>query len=278
MIAWARLIVILPAIAVLTLALAPLQLWGMRYDRRLARRIPVLWHRMALRLVGVRVHVRGPVPARRPLLIVANHLSWSDILVLGSVTELCFIAKSEVRSWPVFNLLAILQRTVFIDREQRRRSQVQAGTIAARLLEGDAMVLFAEGTTGDGVRLAPFKSALFGSVHEALKAALHSHVTVQPVAIAYTRLHGLPLGRLHQARAAWPGDVALLPHFLSFLRAGAWDVDVVFCEPGDFSAQVSRKEIARLSHERVRAAFADAMRMRGRAAPPPALDRDRQPA
>lgn len=262
MISWLRLAGVILLIVLATIVLAPLQLWGMRYDRRLARRLPVIWHRMALRLIGVRVHVRGEIPDRRPLLIVANHISWSDILVLGSVMELCFIAKSQVRTWPGFNLLAILQRTVFIEREQRRQSHAQAGTIAARLLEGDAMVLFAEGTTGDGVRLGQFKSALFGSVHEALKAALHSHVAVQPVALAYTRLHGLPLGRLHQARAAWPGDVALMPHFLSFLRAGAWDVDVVFCERGDFSASVSRKDIARLTHERVRTGFTQAMRMR----------------
>ena len=262
MIAALRVAWIVSALVLATLAMALLQLFAMRFHKPLSRRLPMLWHRMALALIGVRVHVRGAVPERRPVLLVANHISWADIIVLGSVMELCFIAKAEVRSWPVFNVLAILQRTVFIVREARRQSHVQAGSIAQRLLDGDAMVLFAEGTTGDGVRIGPFKSALFASVHEALKAALHSHVTVQPVAIAYTRLGGLPLGRVDQARAAWPGDVALLPHLLGFLRAGSYDVDVVFCEPGDFSAQISRKEIARLSHERIRHAFAASMRMR----------------
>lgn len=261
---WLRFVLAMSLLLAATAALAPLQLFAMRFRPSLARSLPLVWHRMALWLFGIRVHVRGEIPARRPVLIVANHISWSDIMVLGSVMELCFVAKAEVKSWPGFNVLALLQRTVFVRREERRRSHVQAGTIASRLVEGDAMVLFAEGTTGDGVRIGQFKTALFGAVHEALKTARFSHVTVQPVAIAYTRLHGLPLGRLRQPLAAWPGDVPLMPHFLGFMRAGAWDVDVVFCEPGDFSGSVSRKEIARLARDRIRDAFAEAVRMRGK--------------
>lgn len=267
MAAWLRFVMAMTVLFAATVLLAPVQLLAIRFRPALARRLPLVWHRLALRLIGVRVRIRGEIPVRRPVLIVANHISWSDIMVLGSVMELCFVAKAEVKSWPGFNLLAVLQRTVFVQREERRRSHLQAGVIAKRLTEGDAMVLFAEGTTGDGVRVGPFKTALFASVHEAMRLARYSHVTVQPVAIAYTRLHGLPLGRLFQSRAAWPGDVTLAPHFLRFMLAGAWDVNVVFCKCGDFSASVSRKEIARLTHDRIREAFAEATRMRP--LPPP---------
>jgi 1-acyl-sn-glycerol-3-phosphate acyltransferase len=254
------LLVLVPA----TLLLAPLQMLAMVLYRPLARAIPVLWHRLALRLVGVRVHVQGEIPRRRPLLIVANHVSWADIMVLGSVMQLCFIAKSDMMKWPGINWLAWMQRTVFVKREDKRGSKAQAGTIAARLVEGDAMVLFAEGTTGDGIRLMPFKSALFGAVHHALETAHISHVTVQPVALAYTRLNGLPLGRYHQARAAWPGDIPLGPHLLSFITAGAYDVEVVFGEPGDFALDTPRKKIAGITRSRVRTAFASATRMRSK--------------
>ncbi len=158
--------------------------------------------------------------------------------------QLCFIAKSDMMAWPGINWLAWMQRTVFVRREDRRGSKAQAGTIAARLVEGDAMVLFAEGTTGDGIRLRPFKSALFGAVHHALETAHISHVTVQPVALAYTRLNGLPLGRYHQARAAWPGDIPLGPHLMTFIAGGAYDVEVVFGEAGDFALDTPRKKIA----------------------------------
>lgn len=257
-----RLIVLVTFVVAMTLVMAPLQLLAMRFFKPLSRRLPTIWHRIVLRLSGVRVHVVGAIPKRRPLLIAANHLSWSDIMVLGSVMDVCFIAKSDVKSWPGINWLARLQRTVFVHRERRRETRHQADTIAARLVEGDVMVLFAEGTTGDGHRILPFKTALFGAIHAALENSAADHVTVQPVAIAYTRLYGLPLGRLHQARAAWPGDVELAPHLLSFFRNGAYDVDVVFGTPEDFSEATSRKAIAAHMHEEVRRGFVSAIRMR----------------
>lgn len=262
MAAYVRLLGILAILLPVTLVLAPVQICAMRLCKPLARRLPVVWHRLALSLVGVRVNVRGRLPDQHPLLIVSNHISWADILVLGSVMPLCFIAKSEMTAWPGINWLAWMQRTVFVRRDDRRDSKRQADTIAARLLEGDAMVLFAEGTTGDGIRLRPFKSALFGAVHAALEAAHFSHVTVQPVALAYTRLNGLPLGRYHQSRAAWPGDVPLGPHLLAFVSNGAYDVEVVFGEPGDFALDTRRKEIASITRSRIHASFAAAMRMR----------------
>lgn len=257
-----RLVLALLVLIPVTIVLVPIQVVAMRFHRPVARSIPVLWHRIALAIVGVRVHVHGPRPAAHPLLIVSNHLSWSDILVLGSITRLCFVAKQEVKTWPGINLLAWLQRTVFIDRNRRQDSANQADTIARRMSEGDTMVLFAEGTTGDGHRVGPFKSALFGAVHAALAQAHLKSVTVQPVAIAYTRLQGLPLGRVHQARASWPGDVALGPHLIAFLLAGAYDVDVVFGAPTTFTAETGRKQIAALTHEQVRSSFTRVMRMR----------------
>jgi lyso-ornithine lipid O-acyltransferase len=257
-----RLLLVVLIVVAVTAVLAPVQVGAMWFYRPLARSLPVLWHRLALKLIGVRVHVVGERPAVRPLLIVSNHVSWSDILVLGSVMQLCFVAKREVRTWPGINLLAWLQRTVFVDRDRRHDSLNQAETIARRLLEGDVIVLFAEGTTGDGHRVAPFKSALFGAVHSALKESHVGSVTVQPVALAYTRLNGLPLGRYHQSRASWPGDVPLGPHLLAFLRVGAYDVDVVFAQPSTIDSATPRKHIAALTYERVRSAFASAMRMR----------------
>lgn len=252
----------IPVLALATVVMVPAQLIAIGRSKSFARRLPVIWHRLALKIIGVRVIVHGEVPRDRPLLIVANHVSWSDIMVLGSVMELCFIAKSEVKTWPGINWLAQMQRTVFVDREKRNQAGKQADSIAARLAEGDAMVLFAEGTTGDGHRMQPFKSALFGALHGAIKQSDSEQMTVQPVALGYTRLHGLPLGRLHQARAAWPGDVELGPHLLTFLRHGAYDVEVVFGQPAEFSAETNRKAIAKDMHFAVRDELSKVMRMR----------------
>jgi 1-acyl-sn-glycerol-3-phosphate acyltransferase len=247
----------------LTLLLAPFQLAAIRWAPRVAGWLPFAWHRLARRLIGLRVTVHGRPPrAAAPRLIVANHVSWADIVVLGSLLPLSFIAKAEVRSWPGANLLARLQNTVFIERHRRGTAGRQAGEIAERLAAGDTMVLFAEGTTGSGHRLLPFKTSLFGAIDAALGQGGHQRLIVQPAAIAYLRLHGLPLGRYHQARAAWPGDLTLLPHLARFLEDGACDAQVVFGEPLVVEAGQDRKLLARTIHERIRRHFSQAMRMR----------------
>ena len=128
---------------------------AIRRNWPLAAKLPWYWQRIACAIVGIRVRVDGE-PAAPPLLIAANHISWLDISVLGSVLPVSFVAKAEVAGWPVVGTLARLQRTVFIDRDPPYRRPASATeAIAARVGRGDVMVLFAEGTTGDGNRSCP---------------------------------------------------------------------------------------------------------------------------
>ncbi len=263
MISRIRLALVLTPFLIVTLVAAPVQFIAGKAGSRLAVKIPLWWHRTLLSLLGVNVRIHGERSTAQPLLLAVNHVSWVDIVVLGSVCELCFIAKSEVRSWPGIKYLAILQRTVFVDRTRRRQTAVQAGSIASRMIGGDVMVLFAEGTTGNGNYIADFKSSLFGAAQIAVEQAGLETASVQPVAIAYTRLHGIPLGRLHQPRAAWPGDVRLAPHLSQFLVRGAFDVDVSFGEPIAITSTSDRKQIANRANAQVRDMFSKAMRGRG---------------
>ncbi|NDV86395.1 1-acyl-sn-glycerol-3-phosphate acyltransferase [Aurantimonas aggregata] len=252
MIAWLRVGFVAVVLTTMTLLLWPLQSLAMARSWDLARRLPHLWHVVACAVTGLRVTVVGQPSPDHPLLIAANHQSWADIMVLGRVMPLSFIAKAEVRDWPAFGLLARLQRTVFVERGDRRRTAVQADAIAERLNQGDVMVLFAEGTTSDGNEVLPFKTALFGAAQAALRNARTHAVRVQPVSIAYTSAHGVPLGRFFRPLAAWPGDVPLGPHLLAFLREGAIEAEVTFGEPLLFDAASDRKRIARTAEERVR--------------------------
>jgi len=247
-------------------------------------RLPRLWHRCVLRALGIRVHIVGSLASRRPLLIAANHVSWTDIGVLGSVADVSFIAKSEMEGWPLMGWLSTLQGTVFVERERRHRSGDQAGEIAGRLNDGDVMVLFAEGTTGDGNALLPFKSTLFGAATMALRQSAggreeageegtgqtgarkggHAEIAIQPVSIAYTAQHGLPLGRAGRMALCWIGDQDLLPHISGLLRAGAVDAEVRFGEPVIFDARSNRKETARLVEARVRDMLEASLRGNGR--------------
>lgn len=195
MIGTARILFVVLIVFLFTVPLLPVQYLSVRFERFFHKSLPRFWHRVIAKLLGLRVHVTGSLVDDRPLLIVANHSSWADIIVLSTVAEVSFIAKSEVRNWPLFGMFAVLQRSVFVERERKHRSGQQANTIAERLAKGDAMVLFAEGTTSDGNRVLPFKSSLFGAAQLALRDTDTHRVLVQPVSIAYTKVHGLPLGR-----------------------------------------------------------------------------------
>jgi 1-acyl-sn-glycerol-3-phosphate acyltransferase len=222
-------------------------------------RAPRLWHRMVTWVLGYRIHVVGQMSDKRPLLIASNHVSWTDIMVLGSIADVFFISKSELANWPIIGYLSRWQRTVFVERERKAKSGEQAGEIGLRLAQGHPMVLFAEGSTHDGNRIAPFKSSLFGAASVSISSGVADHVYVQPVAIAYTRLHGLPMGRQHRGHAAWIGDRVLVPHIRELLAKGALDVEVHFGEPIGFAKGDSRKEIASQAQAQVRQMMRDAL-------------------
>lgn len=217
------------------------------------------WHRMMLRGLGIKVRVTGTISAERPLMLVSNHVSFTDIMVLGSVADVTFIAKSELAGWPLLGYLSRLQRTIFIERQRKGKSGEQANEIAGRMASGSAMVLFAEGSTGDGNFLLPFKSTLFGAANLTLAASGEDRVHIQPLALAYTRLHGLPMGRTHRPAASWIGDADLVPHLMGLLRGGAMDAELHFGEPIEFDAASNRKTVTREIEQRVRAMVADAL-------------------
>jgi 1-acyl-sn-glycerol-3-phosphate acyltransferase len=247
-----RAILVVIGLAAVSLILIPLQLAALGLGWRGAtRKLPLWWHRIATRLIGIRVHVHGAPASERPLLIVSNHVSWLDITVLGSVMPLSFISKAEVAKWPVFGLFAKLQRSVFVERDRRSRTGTVAGEIAQRLTDGDVLVLFAEGTSSNGIHVLPFRTALVGAAARAIETTGEA-VTVQPLAINYTQLHGLPIGRFHKPRVAWYGDMEMAPHLWWVLKHGELDVDVAFGEPLAYGAGADRKAIAARAEAAVR--------------------------
>ena len=229
----------------LTLPLMPLQQLFIWISPRAAGALPMHYHRLVCRILGIRVNVVGEVVRQGPLLIASNHVSWLDILVLSSIAPLSFVAKKEVARWPFFGSLARLQRTVFIDRARRQATRGARDEMRERLEAGDILVLFAEGTSGDGRSVLPFKSAYFG-------AAETPGVLVQPVTLAYRGHRNLPMNRRLLPFYAWYGDMDLAPHLLGALRAGPIEVTVVCHNPVSPGAGLSRKALARHAEQEVR--------------------------
>jgi 1-acyl-sn-glycerol-3-phosphate acyltransferase len=256
-----RVTAILLAFVALTLVLLPFQLVGIAFGLRLQRTLPHWYHRMLCALIGVRIREVGVRSAASPALILSNHVSWLDICVITALSPVVFVAKQEVAGWPVFGWLAKLQRTIFINRQARHQTGAASREIAGRLLGGDAVVLFAEGTSSDGIRVLPFRSSLVGAVHHALgNSTRHTHVTVQPMSLAYVGLGGVPMGRGLRQRVAWYGDAELIPHLLAVLASGAVDVTVSWGEAVAYDMTADRKAITRDAERSVRRMTAAALR------------------
>jgi 1-acyl-sn-glycerol-3-phosphate acyltransferase len=227
------------AYSVLTLAAMPVQAALLLLHLPGSRRLPLVYHRWTCALFGFQIIVRGTPSTARPTLFVANHSSYFDIIVLGSLIETSFIAKSEMITWPLFGWLARLQRSVFVDRRPINAG-AHAGEVARRLAAGDDLVLFAEGTTSDGNRLLPFKSALFAVAEQ---APPERPLTIQPVSIIATALDRMPLGRALRPLYAWYGDMPMLSHVWQALTLGRITVTVEF-HPTFAAAGLSRKALA----------------------------------
>ena len=188
------------------------------------------WHRGCCAIFGLEIRVHDLPVQEGATLYVGNHVSYLDIVVLGSVLNVPFVAKREVAGWPVIGLIGKLGGTMFIDCK------------AARLAAGERLILFPEGTSSSGDRVLPFKSALFAALeHDAAGRT----VKVQPVTIAYTRLRGgLTIGLAARAFYAWYGDMTLLPHIWQALGLPGAVVEVRFHPPVTASDFASRKALA----------------------------------
>jgi 1-acyl-sn-glycerol-3-phosphate acyltransferase len=205
------------------------------------------------RLIGLRVRVVGKPalrddvqPGGRAVVFASNHSSWLDVLVLGGTLEACFVAKAEVGTWPVVKTVARLGRTVFVS----RRARAVAGerdAMRSRLDGGDNLILFPEGTSDDGSRVLPFRSAFF-SVFEGDATV---QPMIQPVSVVYDQLGGLPIGRASRAVFAWYGDMELGSHFLQLARYKGLRATVLLHEPIDPADFASRKALAHAVWERV---------------------------
>ena len=206
----------------------------------------VYWSTMC-RLLGLRVRVIGPRLRRRrmggrPVVYVSNHSSWLDILVLGGRLEACFIAKEEVSGWPLIGWIARLGRTVYV-RRQRTSTARERDDMRDRLAEGDNLILFPEGTTSDGSRVLPFRSA-FLSIAELPVTPDGRPPLVQPVSVVYDRLGYLPAGRNTRPLFAWYGDMDIGSHFWRLAQHRGLRASVLLHSPLDPASFPSRKALS----------------------------------
>jgi lyso-ornithine lipid O-acyltransferase len=225
--------------------------------------IAVNYYRALCTVLRIRVRVVGEPVRDHAVLFVSNHVSWADILVIGSIAPIAYVSKSEIAGWPLVGTAAKSQRTVFVDRARRHQTGDAIAEIVQRLASGTSVVLFAEGTSSDGNRVLPFRSALVGAVKEA-SARAESGILIQPMSICYTGLNGIPMGRQHRPTVAWYGDLDFMPHLKAFIERGAVDAVVSYGEPVAADGTADRKAMTRSLEGAVRKITSDTLRGRPR--------------
>lgn len=244
-----------------TVPLMPLQALLLRISPAAARRFPNWYHRNVCRILGITLKIDGDVARDRPVLLVCNHTSWLDIPVVSALAPVSFVAKLEVGSWPFVSALARLQRSVFVDRTRRQATGDAAAAIMKRLKSGDAIVLFAEGTSSDGNRVLPFKTSLFGAVAGQDMAA-NPDVAVQTAAVVYTHVRGVPLTRADRPRVGWYGDMEMTSHAWGVLKSGPITVTIKVDPPVPLSEFKDRKDLALKTERAIRFAVHGILRGR----------------
>jgi len=254
---------ILLTFVLVTLPGIPWQASALRFNLPRRRSFPHRYHKFLCKLFGIRVTVIGTPVQDKGVLMIGNHTSYFDILVLSSVAKVSFVAKSEVQTWPFFSTLARLQQTVFVERTRRSQTGEARDQIRDRVLQGDALILFPEGTSSDGNCVLPFKSALMGAAEATIGTDADGnpiHVPVQPVSVAYVGLYGMPMGRENRPLFAWYGDMDLVPHLVEAVKTGPIDVVVEFHQPITVDQVGGRKKLAAVTEAIVREGQTRALR------------------
>ena len=144
----------------LTAALLPFQFIIIFFVKNYTYVIPYFYHKICRRIFGIKIKTVGKVSVNFPILLISNHASYLDIIILGSLFKTSFVAKREVEKWPLFGILAKLQNTIFIDRKISSL-KIQENKIIKHLNKKKNLVIFPEGTSSDGNEVLPFKSSLF---------------------------------------------------------------------------------------------------------------------
>jgi 1-acyl-sn-glycerol-3-phosphate acyltransferase len=244
-----------------TLLCAPVQAVLLALPGHAKARLPLLYWAGCCWCLGLRVRVIGaPIARGLPVVFVSNHSSWMDIPALGACLPAAFIAKGEVGRWPVISIIARLGRTVYVSRRARGAARENAD-IARRLGEGDSLILFPEGTTSDGARVMPFRSAFL-----AVAESDQPHI-LQPVSIVYDEIGFLPVRRADRALFAWFGDMDLASHFARIGRHRGLRVTIELHPPVDAASVLTRKQLATTVWRQVAISAAELRRNRLAAKP-----------
>lgn len=212
----------------------------------------MLFHKLGCIFLGIRVKTIGEPLHNRPTLLLSNHISWTDIIAIGSVADVTFVAKTGVRNTFFVGFMASLQRTLFVDYNRRQDARRTSSEMAKRLAGNSAVLLFAEGHRDLGTHVQPFRSALVGAAQAAMEEGGAKDVAIQPVTIAYTHLQGLPVSRNERSGISGMNARGFKAVVTNLLTSGMKDVTIAFGAPIPLGPETDRKVVTKLAETQVR--------------------------
>ena len=214
--------------------------------------LPVIFYRLLIWLLSIKIEYEGSFKNSSSCnLFVSNHISYLDIPILGSTWPLRFVAKSEVKNWPILGFLSKLASTVFIKRV-RSDSLLQKNKIFDLLSEGKKLLIFPEGTTSDGNRVLPFKSSLFSALE-------NQDFIIQPLIIIYSDLNGMPINRWLMPLIAWYGDMDLIYHLSILKNITSIRTKIIYLKPVNTIKFSNRKELCNYLEQQIHEAYSAAV-------------------
>ena len=236
-----RLIFILLFLILIIAISIPTQLLFNISSLKLKKLYPLFFYQMIKIIVGINIHFDKSKlnTQKNGVLYIANHVSWFDIICLGTLLNARFIAKKEVSKMGIFGFLAFLSNTFFIDNENKYKIIEYNHVIRKKLNEGENFIIFPEGTTSDGNGIINFKSSMLECAFDDEK-----QVNIQPISICYSKLNNIPMGIYFRRNIAWVGDTSMVTAMANFLRSGRITVDIIFHELMSISDFKNRKELA----------------------------------
>lgn len=213
-------------------------------NRKLQRRVLKHWCGCLLDILHVRVSANGPINLSELShgLLVANHISWLDVIALNAISPTRFVAKSEVRHWPLIGWLCAQAQTIFIQRSKRSDTARTNLCMAESLQQGNCMAIFPEGTTTDGTQVHHFHSSL-------LQPAIDAGVPIYPLALRYLDQHGKP-----NHDADYIGNMTFVESLWKILSSHHLHAHVITTPPLD-TRTTSRRTLATAAHHHICAAL-----------------------
>ncbi len=224
-----------------------------RTRERILARAARLWAQALLAMIGLKVTTHGCRRALRSTnyLLVSNHQSYLDIVIIASIFPTLFIAKTEVSRWPLLGWLAKFGGAIFVNREDARSGASCAYRVSRTLRDGVSVQVFPESTTSDGSAVLPFKGLFFAS-------AIRARAPILPLTIKFQSVDGRPMDRELLDVMCWYGEMDFARHFWSLLKIKSAEVSLMINEPIEPNRAIGAQSLAELARARVYRCFTNA--------------------